>query len=749
MNNGSFCLWTNNDLYKVIQNKVYDKSSLNKVSLKLYRNETEDAKILFTPDYDIQEIDVEVSALTNEKGTVLPQSAVSVGYVLYVPITKSSSGTKSQLGNYPDAILPLNVAKKYHINTVKAGFNQELYIHVQTDERTENGLYVGKIKVVADGKAAELPLEITVWDFALPKENHTKQYFILDAKQLEFVEGGGLDKYKRYYEDCLEYRINASTLPFTESKDYKTTTANYIQQLRNYYFDERISVISLLLYYNAEYNNLDYEKTEYVFEEIIKACVEDNVNYFKKLVAYIWILDEPHLSAIKVEYCKKVLPDFQKFREKIQKKCALQSKGNDLWQQLSDAIIALPNIITSAMYRAILPERTKDVAITWCPAFTSHHDVIMRWQALNKGEKWWYGCDWPVPPHPTYHIDDKLISSRLLSWMQYAYGITGNLYWRVNYWARKKDGKLEAVDPYAGSTYPTTNGEGMLIYPPKKFGLTSFIPTIRLAAIRDGIEDFEALYTLERKMQENAKLKGMPAMPLRELLSPVFTRLFDKAMVPESLEIPFEEAREIVANMLLAANETSFFVLAKTNNTITFFADCKEIIFKKRRIKNALGIYKVHSTKDTIKVILCGEKSRREVTYYMSDFARAEKYTFTDNWQKTVKKYQIRVNVKDLVKPYYKILQDEDIENYNPCCKDLESLSNFVWKTETVITKKKRGRKTEVKLYVPSGTFEANENYQIKKLDEHASCYIFKTKATRLWVQVKNEKGCYPINLYL
>ena len=749
LNEAILKIWQTDSLYKVLQKKEYEKTVTEKLILKLYRNEREGVRFYCTPSRDVKNLDVEISKITSEDGGAADIS-VSVGFVLYVPVAKSSVGTKSETGDYPDPILPLEIAKKYNKNCVSQKENQEIWLTVQTKTQTLAGRYTATVTVIADGERYSLPLEITVWDYALPDENHTKQLFIIDSKHLELVEGGGMVRYKRYYDDMMEYRINGSRMPFSLENGYEKVTADFIKQLQTYYFDERVSVINLPVFFTAEYDDVDYGKTEYLFKEITKACIRDNVNYYSKAITYLWILDEPHLSKQRIGYCKTVLPKFEVFKRSFAEEYFEKSKENPLYGEIAEKILDIPNVITSGVLGEILPKEPSDYKITWCPAFPAQSEAVTMWQVLNKGEKWWYGCDWPVPPYPTYHIDDKLISSRLLSWMQYSYNVTGNLYWRINYWARKKDGELVFVNPYEESPFEKTSGEGTLLYPGKPFGLETFVPTIRLQSIRDGIEDFEALYALEKELQKNANEGGMVALSVNELLSPVYTRLFNKTILPERLEMPFEEARERVAELLTAATAYKFFVTERDEKTKRIkFSTTATVEVKGGNLEKIGNEYLVTDIDEKIAVRLQGEVGARQVILYLKDYEREFKCSLTDNWTTTAEKYDVATDPKSILQPYYDILQNERVKNYAPCCKDLGDLVRFVWRTETVIVKNRREKWTEVAFYVPNGEFSAKESYQVETLDERAKKYVIVTDENFVEIQVKNEKGEYPLKLYL
>lgn len=749
MKNLSVMIWQNDQVDKILKDKRYSKQSVEELSLNLYKNETESVRFYVTPSKNIRSLRVEVENWWKNLD-------VSVSHVLYMNVEKSSASTKSDTGWYPDAVVPFSLAEKYGLNFVNAEENQEIHINATTLKETVAGKYQAKVTIFADEDKIVLPLTITVWDYALPNENHTRQYFIINSKHLELVEGNeGFEKYKTYYEQLLQYRVNGSRMPLSLEDDYKTILNNYIINLRRYYANDKISVFNLPVFYTDAYDDVDYMRTEYSFREVIKASIADQVDYFKKAVVYLWILDEPHLTPAKMGYCQTVLPKFELLKNKLIAECLEKQNEKALYSQLAVSLRNIPNILTSGVNGKLLPKEPEAYYITWCPAFDalSQNEGFTQWQTLNKGEKWWYGCNYPVPPYPTYHIDDSYLSPRVLSWIQYAYGITGNLYWSVNYWARKENDVLHYINPYKQSTYERTNGEGMLVYPGGVFGVDGFIPSIRLEAIRDGIEDYESLYCLEKHFNENAQLLGLKSVHVNTVLSPIYSRLFNKTMVVIPSHGVLEKAREIVANMLLGASKYAFTVLDfdKENKRVEFFASNCKIQIDGGDLKNVGNIYTISATNDEVRLILQGRRNERvEICFSFFEIAHPPKYALSDCWAKTVETYEIKdCSPENIVKPYYDILNDKTVKNYAPCCTALGSLISFVWRTETAIVKKRIGNIYQITLIVPKGDFRTAEPFETEILDEQARKYTLTTEKKRVTVEVENDKGTYLAELYV
>ncbi|MBI4326511.1 MAG: DUF4091 domain-containing protein, partial [Chloroflexi bacterium] len=141
----------------------------------------------------------------------------------------------------------------------------------------------------------------------------------------------------------------------------------------------------------------------------------------------------------------------------------------------------------------------------WCPLFSLHRrDSAAQRQALGE-TIWTYTALCQGSPTPWWHIDYPLLNYRVPAWMAWRDGMKGLLYWGgMSYWKQVKDPWQEA--PYytgSGAFQQGTkgiifNGEGSLVYPARAVGYDGIVPTIRLKALREAIEDYDYLAILER-----------------------------------------------------------------------------------------------------------------------------------------------------------------------------------------------------------------------------------------------------------
>ena len=141
----------------------------------------------------------------------------------------------------------------------------------------------------------------------------------------------------------------------------------------------------------------------------------------------------------------------------------------------------------------------------WCPLFSLHRqESAAKRQALGE-TIWTYTALCQGPPTPWWHIDFPLLNYRVPAWMAWRDGMKGLLYWGgMSYWSQTDDPWAQAPfyteggAPQPGKKAIVFQGEGSLVYPARAVGYDGIVPTIRLKALRDAIEDYEYLAVLQR-----------------------------------------------------------------------------------------------------------------------------------------------------------------------------------------------------------------------------------------------------------
>lgn len=135
----------------------------------------------------------------------------------------------------------------------------------------------------------------------------------------------------------------------------------------------------------------------------------------------------------------------------------------------------------------------------WIPILDVFHKDYQFYQELQGEGKeiWFYTCVGPRGNYANRFIEQPLIQTRYLHWINYKYNATGYLHWGLNYW----DGKNPLQEDASRDRGKLPAGDNNIIYP----GYRKVYSSIRFEAMRDGIYDYELLKMLGKKDPAKAK----------------------------------------------------------------------------------------------------------------------------------------------------------------------------------------------------------------------------------------------------
>jgi hypothetical protein len=209
----------------------------------------------------------------------------------------------------------------------------------------------------------------------------------------------------------------------------------------------------------------------------------------------------------------------------------------------------------------------------WC-SITDNYDHKRAEERRKHGEKfWWYVCTGPKAPYAGLFIDHAAPEMRVWLWQTFQRNIEGILVWETTYWtssAAYPDPK-QPQNPYAdpmswtsgystpeGDRRPWGNGDGRFVYPPLRCAggapespvLEGPVDSIRWEQLRDGLEDYEYLCVLRRRLTERKST----------LPSDVYKKYSELLIVPDSISrslteftgdgAPIEKQRRQVARAI-------------------------------------------------------------------------------------------------------------------------------------------------------------------------------------------------------
>jgi len=517
--------WSAYSSEKVLQDNVSIYDSIKKapiIDVTAIRGEEEAMQIIMTSsDKPVKEYDVILSDL--ECGEeVFDKENIKVYHERYIFVGQGAE-YYTESGYYPDCLVPFDKVKEVEETGFAANNNQGLYISFDVPENQPSGEYTGSMEIAIDGESKNIPITLNVSSLVIGEETHVQSSFLNEW----YFYRGELDTTEEifdvYNKFLFDYRLgcNAVTVYTSDVKYYAEKVCEYaaIDSCPGYnipWFNKDYLNSGYRIYdhypnpngiTDRELNtqhSYDVDKLILYFETIAYEGLKRNVDPFKKAFVYGW--DEPDLTfqdaaeiyikewSYIVKQCKNIVIERLKTDTTI--------ASIEILPQIIESLGNVPHLVVSSVYFSYDIDTELEDSV-YCPYFSRLGSDGLRDRFRHNEEDyqlWWYGCVAPDYPYPTYHIDDNVLSARVESWMKADYDIQGNLYWATCLYAEDSVNGVTVYpeDFYSGNAARTlaTNGEGFLVYPGRKYGIEGPIPSIRIEQIRDGLEEYEMLYSL-------------------------------------------------------------------------------------------------------------------------------------------------------------------------------------------------------------------------------------------------------------
>lgn len=488
---------------KILQNIEYDLSGYgNKIEITTVKGEYESVQIILSAETAISSYDILTETLHSDKGEYSAEN-IFVYNEKYINVSRNFENNGAPTGMYPDALLPFEIAKEYGENKIKAGENQGIYLTFYIPYTQEEGIYTGNITLSVGGKSIEIGVALTVLSLEMSEICHTKNVFLTTWG----FENGELNSSQEmmdaYTDKLIEYRL-APDVIVKDTSHSADDIEYYTDKAFEYMQNKRCSNISIPYseLHSGTQVTFDQNITRAYFESYARKSIEEHYNMFEKSVVYFHMIDEPDDNGIH-DRCKQVLQTYRALVDSIAADVLTWETGDkEFLAELAQSIADVPCLVTSKYNQ----DFADTGAATFCPTVNQYDTEENRALYADQNEQYWYTCISPRVPYPTLHLEDTLVSARLMPWMQAEYNVVGNLYWATNLYAAfdNMTGTYQGLDDYFSNPErtPRVNGDGFLFYPGGQYGMTEPIVSMRLEALRDGFEEYELLYALKEKYAE-------------------------------------------------------------------------------------------------------------------------------------------------------------------------------------------------------------------------------------------------------
>lgn len=502
----------------------------NTIELEGARNEFETAQVVLTSTAPLENVSVQVAALSGPGGRI-PAEDIELFLIHYVTVD-APSDARGQAGEWPDALVPLR-----RPFALKAGRHQPVMLKVFLRPGLKSGIYRGRLRVTARSvPSLAIDVSIEVWEVTLPPRVSLPVMVGLDYESIRKFEGGlpdpaceekivpkyytalrrqrayplflhngipdireeggklvvGFDSYKRRLEAAFPGRAwGPIGVPFFDSwpvdttrhalfsNDYRRLAEDYLRQMAAFY--DRLGLLDRAFLYIPSTDE-PIEKRQY-----------DQVRRFTELVRAA----DPRLRMLLT----------------VVMEC-LDCGGEGIESLEHGAVLWVPNLAffdgRALRFRqkffGLLGSEYSSAPSGWTPEFAKR---VRR----RDGEVWWYLNPWTSvlpaaqqPAYPNLYIDHHGIEHRVLGWMAFKYRVVALAHWNATFWNKTSNPWIRLPRGEEAPENPSIAGDGSLLYPAAGSGRHTGQPdpggpvvSMRLEMLREGSEDYELLNLLRQR----------------------------------------------------------------------------------------------------------------------------------------------------------------------------------------------------------------------------------------------------------
>jgi hypothetical protein len=475
------------------------------------RNTRESFQIAVRAGQD-EAVAVDVSPLMGPNGAILAAPSVSMAH--YVPVDfpigyhhteapdyyrlqPQGRGNDGWAGWWPDALMP--VAEKVELTGNKT---ESLWFEVDVPGDATPGVYTGTVTLRGQKVEITLPVSFTVWDFTVPTAKHLPALYDLRSGRGWdiFGSGGRQENIRRWCDFLARYNVSpgltVESPQFFMEDGHVTMETTAFDAYASYVFDE-LKVNALYtphVFYACgwAYEPRDFLGHKAFTPEYVEAWTSAYRMFIEHITEQGWrdkfvyyLSDEPFESseptitglARVADMARSVAPDVPVY--------------SSTWRYIE----GLENHLT-----------------LWGVGIHESFPLEKMRERQAAGDRFWFTTDGHMCTDTPF-----LGVERLLPWLCLKYGVEGYEFWGVSWWTydpyacgwhsyirQSNDG-----EDYYWVRYP--NGDGFLAYPSPEGGAGEPLPTIRLIAAREGVDDYEVFLAL-RKHAEAGNAEARAAL---------------------------------------------------------------------------------------------------------------------------------------------------------------------------------------------------------------------------------------------
>ncbi len=497
-----FASWVVNPLVKVFRQDILPAEPENIVKVYASRNSRKSFQIALRSVNEMN-AKIRITGLQNIHGDVLPLPEIYKAgfvpvdfpvryyrtpeisdYIRYYPARAGSDGWRDW---WPDPLIPVEDGSNCKI---EANNTQPFWFDLHIPENTPPGMYLGHIIIESGMDKIYMPVHVKVWTLQLPDKRHISALYDLRTGPGKSPFGDNMTDAEGWSRFLAKYNTSPGMLAeaepgFTYENGKVYMETKEFDEIVHFFIDELN--ITMLYTPGFFYSVGWYSGAKPIFDlkpyspEYVKAWKDAYSMFINHITEKGWrknfvlyLSDEPRIPlaynaiARVADMAKEVAPDVPVY-----------VSSWDYIEEIAGHITAWGIGAQGQFPAELMEERRKE------------------------GDKFIYTTDGqqcldtPVPA-----------TERLMPWFCFKYGADafefwGSTWWTINPWKYgwhtfiKEGGGEEVKNPVR---YP--NGDGYVAYPGNEIGVPGPVPSIRLIAIREGVDDFEIFNTLQHYAEQ-------------------------------------------------------------------------------------------------------------------------------------------------------------------------------------------------------------------------------------------------------
>lgn len=573
-------VWTAYSTNKVIQQTYRNDDFINAgetLKIQMMKDEYESSQLIITSKKKAYFDLIKSDLVDVDTGNKIPKEKIEIYVQKYMELEvifhTSGEGYYNSGDRVPDMLLPLEYAKNKAENFVAENSNQGISIEVDSNGLAA-GNYKGNFTLKIGDETKEIPVEVTIWDFALEGKSSIQSCWLIYSMYMLTGEYDASKNMLNTYADFLsKYKAN----PYVIQNSAMNSPEAMMQDVERMWPIKNFNTITIPYDFPLDYSPDNVRFGDVAANYIVKLAENSTEDHFylDYAIFYPSTYDEADAFAPK----KAATPDFFKeggnYQKTLQRAIQiLTSKGyfnkhDTEWnERIKKAIMSIPNVFTNCNY---IDSWVENYPTTFCPKENvldsqQNREAYKDFAKLNANNNLWtYTCVDPNYPYPSHHMDDDCLSMRVLGWMEKAYDINGYLFFMANMYTTENKAS-DYTTPYTvANRTGNANGDGFIMYPGRYYGSSTPFPSMRLVTYRDGLEDFDMLDVYEKKISSICEKYGISNINPKDYVTDIYSSLFKDA-VPTENHLALYEAREALAKRILQTNNPDDFFYSIKND---------------------------------------------------------------------------------------------------------------------------------------------------------------------------------------